>query len=113
MNHLNDLSEIKLPCGNSLYISNLISASKRKVIDEKNIKAIISIGDEPMEQVNYHGEDWVITVMPISIIDEANSNIQKYFKDTHRFVKEHVDQGNKVLIHCFAGKIRNMRHDTY
>lgn len=74
-------------------------------LKKSNISHIISL--------TTHNEAPDMTVhqfkhLRISIIDKKGENIMKYFEQCNEFINEAVEQGNKVLVHCIAGRSRSV-----
>src|SRR5665647_2604026 len=81
-----------------LYLSDMRVANDLKLLQEKDIKGVISIGgmtEQPEylvhENLEYH---WIY------IDDEDYEPIKEYFQESIKFIKE---VNGAVLIHCWAG----------
>ena len=37
------------------------------------------------------------------VFDEGNVTLNPYFTEAYNFIENHLEQGNNVLVHCFAG----------
>ena len=48
-----------------------------------------------------------IDTMYITLQDSPNANISKYFDVTYEFIKKHIEKGENVLVHCWAGISRS------
>ncbi|KAF9348456.1 hypothetical protein BGX26_000149 [Mortierella sp. AD094] len=44
----------------------------------------------------------------IAVPDMDETNLIKYFPETHKFIQGALDQGGKVLVHCMAGASRSV-----
>ena len=91
-----------------LFISNWDTSNNINFIQEKNIKAVITLemSLKPAEIVRYykmHNIDFI----HIRINDSENEDISKYFEDTFDFIREHLNKGENVLVHCAAGISRS------
>ena len=95
---------------NKLYLSNYVGASNLEELLKHNITHIINITDL-IE--NYFEDETDIYNNPlfkylkISIPDALNINITHYFQQAFEFIDNAINDGNSVLVHCFAGKSRS------
>ena len=95
---------------NKLYLSNYVGASNLEELLKHNITHIINITDL-IE--NYFEDETDIYNNPlfkylkISIPDALNINITHYFQQAFEFIDDAINDGNSVLVHCFAGKSRS------
>ena len=100
----NDISQIIT----GLYISNWATSNNINVLENKNIRAVISIETTPkpdyiLNYYNMRGIDY----MYINLYDAPNANISKYFDVTFNFIRKHLSIGENVLVHCMAGISRS------
>lgn len=91
-----------------LYISNWYTSNNKEIIQEYNIKAVITIEThkKPEDIINYYKEN-NIDFMYIDIEDDINSDISKYFDITYNFINKHLQNNENVLVHCYAGISRS------
>lgn len=86
-----------------LFLSSFKIARDINKLQELNIKGIINVTKDIL---NYH-EDKGIKYCNIPINDSWTDNIIDYFDTTHKFIDEHLNRGENVLVHCFAGISRS------
>ena len=43
----------------------------------------------------------------INVLDSPSANLKQHFQICIRFIKEAIEQGGQVLVHCFAGVSRS------
>jgi protein-tyrosine phosphatase len=100
----NDISQIIT----GLYISNWSTSNNINVLQDKNIRAVISIETEPKpDYIIYYYKTHGIDFMYINLYDSPNADISKYFDVTFNFIKNHLARGENVLVHCMAGISRS------
>jgi protein-tyrosine phosphatase len=66
-------------------------------------EAVVSLGNEPDSYRTRPG----ITYLRIVIGDDEDEEISKHFEATSAFIQEHLQKGDRVLVHCSAGKSRS------
>lgn len=94
--------------GAEIYISGVESLIYgENDLFENNIYTVLSFLDE------YHKPEY-LTNLPTwirhyytSIKDNPNENITKYFQSSYKVIKDTLDLGRSVLIHCRAGISRS------
>jgi len=86
-----------------LFISGFYEALQESTILNNNIKAIISLRDNPFYEVEHPNVD----IYNITLPDEPSQNIHLYFQSTRAFIKKYIDNGKNVLVHCTAGVSRS------
>lgn len=67
------------------------------------VKAIVSLGTRGCGYVTHEN----IFYCRIVICDEPESNIRQHFDLACDFIKNHLDAGRQVLVHCQAGVSRS------
>lgn len=93
----------------NLYISDWFSSDDKHLIEENNIKAIITL-ETRFKNRNildfYKSRN--IDYMYIYIMDDSRSLLYMYFNDTYNFIKRHIEKNENVLVHCWAGISRSV-----
>lgn len=92
----------------NLYISDWFSSNDKHLLEQNNIKAIITLetrfkNDEILELYRKMKIDY----MYIYILDDPRSYIYMYFNDAYYFIKRHIEKNENVLVHCWAGVSRS------
>jgi protein-tyrosine phosphatase len=78
-------------------------AVSKNILLKKGITHILSVIDGLLPP---HPKDFVYKC--VEITDVKNSNILRHFRATTKFIEEALKtKGNKVLVHCFAGRSRS------
>lgn len=65
--------------------------------------AIVSLGSSANSYKTRPG----ITYLRVVIDDADDEDISKHFEATSAFIREHLQQGHAVLVHCYAGISRS------
>jgi protein tyrosine phosphatase len=108
-----DYCNLKLPMENKkgaheiiegLYLGGLDSATNIEFLEEKSIKFVLSILDEPD-----------IPTIPLDTIkhkviiaeDNKTQNLIQYFDEAHESIDNNLRDGNNVLVHCAEGVSRS------
>ena len=91
-----------------LYVSNWEASDNPQILSSNNIRAIITLETRPKSNsiLNYY-KTHNIDHMYIYIADAPNANISEHFQDTYDFIKYHIERGDNVLVHCWAGVSRS------
>lgn len=97
------VSLIPMETGN-VYISNLPFAQRTNLIKEKNIGAIITIGDSPIHTVSH---PHIHATYQILCLDDSEMSLYEHFEPTYNFINENLSNKKNVLVHCFAGYSRS------
>lgn len=85
-----------------LYLSSGNIASNKEELEKYKIKGIINVTkDIPC----YY--ETTIKYLRIPIDDSIQTEISKYFEDAHKFIDEHINKGESILVHCKAGISRS------
>jgi dual specificity MAP kinase phosphatase len=95
---------------NKLYLSNYVGASNLEELLKHNITHIINITDlieNYFENETDIYNNPLFKYLKISIPDALNINITDYFQQAFEFIDDAINDGNSVLVHCFAGKSRS------
>jgi hypothetical protein len=91
---------------NKLYLSNYVGASNLEELLKHNITHIINITDlieNYFENETDIYNNPLFKYLKISIPDALNINITDYFQQAFEFIDDAINDGNSVLVHCFAG----------
>ena len=100
----NDIDEI-IP---RLFISNWDTSNNPSALENKNIKAVITLETTPKpDYILYYYKIKGIDYMYINLPDFPGADISKYFDTTYNFIKKHLSKGENVLVHCMAGISRS------
>lgn len=91
-----------------LYISNWIDSNNISLLEKNNIKAVITLETmlKPDFIVDYYKRN-KIDFLYIHLQDHSSANISQYFDNTYDFIKKHINNGENVLVHCYAGISRS------
>lgn len=91
-----------------LYISNWDTSNNPEMIYNYNITGVITLESTPKPNsiLNYYQNN-NIQNMYIYIGDSPQEDISQYFDSTYDFIKNHIDAGGNVLVHCMAGISRS------
>ena len=88
--------------GSGVYIGDIASAYNRDQLNKLGITHIITaiLGVPPQ-----FPEDYVYMTVPVR--DVESEDIQKFLPETTEFIKDAVESGGKVLVHCICGVSRS------
>lgn len=106
------LSEIPLPNGKKLFISDANSASTRELLEAHNIGGIVSIRTSyaylsPIyKNIDELDDDYEIH--RIHMNDNPHTSLIEHMNPIIQFIEEHTTDTQHVLIHCTAGKSRSV-----
>jgi len=95
-------NNISIILPNKLYLTNYIGASNLEELQTNKITHIINITDIIENYFENH-----FKYLKISIPDSHNITITDYFPTTFEFIDNAINNGGRVLVHCFAGKSRS------
>lgn len=96
--------------GGTVYVGNLVAASNKRALKERNICAIVNC--QGVESENYFEDDELMDYhrFPVSHLAIAASSTQSLmdggFQQAFDFIDSHIREGRSVLIHCLAGAHR-------
>lgn len=85
-----------------LYIGSIGAALNKNFLLENQIGFILTVADN----LNNSFPD-LFTYKSIEILDTIDFNILNVLDQAFEFIDTAVNSGNKVLVHCFAGKSRS------
>ena len=73
-----------------LYISNWETSNNPEILNRYKIKAVITLEttNKPPQILKYY-KDNGIEFLYISLFDNQNSDIYRYFDETYNFIKKH------------------------
>lgn len=91
-----------------LYISNWNTSNNLLELHKNKIKAVLTIEtrNKPDNIINYYRTN-NIDYLFLSLDDLPTENISKYFDISYIFINKHVNKGDNVLVHCWAGVSRS------
>ena len=100
----NDIVEI-IP---RLFISNWDTSNNPVVLQNNNIKAVITLEtiQKSADTLAYYDANNIDHIY-IYIGDHPMENISQYFDRTYDFINRHISRGDNVLVHCMAGVSRS------
>ena len=87
---------------NNLYIGGIIEATDKKWLQNRNITHIVNA---TKEIPNFFPSS--IRYLNLYLIDMPEQNLTHVLEKSYRFIKDAVDKGGNVLVHCFAGISRS------
>lgn len=94
---------------NKLFLGNVRCITEKKVLDILGADIIISIlSEDEYERFgvtsNCIGDrEWCRLILE----DDEDEKIGKYFIEVHKIIKEGIEKGKTVLVHCAAGISRS------
>merc|ERR1712133_32385 len=98
-------------CFPHLFIGDLGAAKNKSYLKRAGITHVVNTAQgRRFATVDTDAEfyaDVGITYMGISCLDLPDQTIKDYFIDTANFIDEALNQGGKVLVHCFMGVSRS------
>lgn len=106
------LSEIPLPNGKKLFISDANSASTCELLEEHNIFGIISIRTSYAYLSPIYKKiddlDNKYDIHRVHMNDNPHTSLIEHINPIIQFIEEHTFDTQHVLIHCTAGKSRSV-----
>lgn len=88
-----------------IYISNLETCNPRSFL-KYNIQNVICLVNPEIEHLHLYPRD-TIHQLQIAIYDHPRSDLYSVFKRTNKFIKDALQRGENILIHCHAGVSRS------
>ena len=90
---------------NGLYLGNINSVYDHEEMKKLGITHVISViaGFYP-----YLSEDNKFNYLILNALDTENTNLMDYFEICNDYIDQALENNNKVLIHCMAGKSRSV-----
>jgi len=84
------------------YLGSIGAAFNRKVLQDASVGHILCCCDNVKEAYPN-----VFKYRMLKLLDRPDEDITKYFDETSEYIHEILSKGEKVLVHCFAGKSRS------
>jgi len=84
------------------YLGSIGAAFNRKILQEQSVGHILCCCDDVKEAY-----PTVFKYRMLKLLDKPDEDITRYFDETGEYIHEILSKGEKVLIHCFAGKSRS------
>lgn len=86
----------------NLYLGDFASAANRETLREQGFTHIITaiLGVDEM-----YPDDFKYLILPLR--DVRSEDIFSVFPDSYTFIREALNEGGKVLVHCMAGASRS------
>ena len=85
---------------NKLWIGDFES---QREFPSPQIKAVVSLGTRHCGYVRREG----VTYLRLNAKDAPSQDLKQYFEQSNAFIKQHLDKGEQVLVHCEAGVSRS------
>lgn len=107
------LSEVKLPDGRHIYISDAPSAADTYLLERHNIKGMVTIRTSyailsPIyKRIDQISEE-TMSKLHIHMDDVPSSNLIEHLNSITRFFNQCFEENRNVLIHCTAGRSRSV-----
>ncbi|MCJ1468381.1 tyrosine protein phosphatase yvh1 [Pseudocyphellaria aurata] len=95
----------RIPGDASLYIGALCSLQRKDALKQAHITHIVSVFRRPHPQDIPHPNDF--KRLAVEVDDLISENIIQHFPTSNAFIKEGLDAGGGVLVHCAMGKSRS------
>jgi protein-tyrosine phosphatase len=83
-----------------LYLSG-IDCINETILDKYNIKHVISVMNNPPKLSDKYNQ------FCIPINDDFSAVIRPYFESAHQIINDALNNGENILIHCYAGISRS------
>ena len=91
----------------ALYLGNIVAAQTESTLEERNIKAVLSVIDGiPIYDLIKDYEKNSVTHKHIKVNDSFDVDLASYFDEAFLFIEENLQKHN-VFVHCFMGVSRN------
>ena len=86
-----------------IYLGGIDSVYDKDELKKLGIKNIISViaGFEPPYPENFN-------YLVLNALDTVNTDLKEYFETTNNFIDDALDNDEKILIHCMAGRSRSV-----
>ncbi|KAM4702901.1 protein phosphatase Slingshot homolog 3, partial [Rhinophrynus dorsalis] len=85
-----------------LYLGSEWNASNLEELQKNKVSHILNV---TREIDNFYPE--IFKYLNIRVLDEENTNLLQYWKETHHFISSARHQGSRVLVHCKMGVSRS------
>ena len=86
----------------NLWLGDMSAAYNKVILKKNGMTHILTVasGIPPKFPSNF-------TYKVVTILDSPSANLKAHFNSCLRFIKQALDQGGCVLVHCFAGVSRS------
>ena len=96
----------KFPGTASIYIGSVIDAQSLEVLQMQGITHILNVAYECDFDESILKSDIVIKKIPLR--DSSEQDLLSVMDETYNFINECIQEGGKILVHCFAGVSRSV-----
>ncbi|KAF1839292.1 dual specificity protein phosphatase 12 [Decorospora gaudefroyi] len=93
----------RIPGDLNLYIGGMFTLRRREALQQANITHVVSVLRTPLDQELFSS----FKHMVVEVDDVDDENLLEHFPATNRFIKEGLEGGGGVLVHCAMGKSRS------
>lgn len=92
----------------NIYIGNRDSAYNTKELSDNNIQCVLCIETviKSEELINWYEQNKIMHYQ-ISILDNSDADISKYWEDIYNIISDHYCNHKNILIHCQMGVSRS------
>ncbi|KAF2035448.1 dual specificity protein phosphatase 12 [Setomelanomma holmii] len=94
----------KVPGDLKLYIGGMFTLRRREALQQANITHVLSVLRSPLDQELFRPFK---KHMIVEVDDVEDENLLEHLPATNRFIKDGLDSGGGVLVHCAMGKSRS------
>lgn len=86
----------------NLWLGDMSAAYNKVILKKNGMTHILTVasGIPPKFPSNF-------TYKVVTILDSPTANLKAHFNSCIKFIKQAIDQGGTVLVHCFAGVSRS------
>lgn len=92
---------------NSLYLGTTYDADDEQELLKHNIKRVLNVATECNPKVAQNPDNHEIKVKKIPLRDHSDENIAAFFDEALEFIREGIEKGEAVLVHCRQGYSRS------
>ena len=85
-----------------VYLGNINSVYDYEEMKKLGITHIISV------VAGFYPSDKSFNYLILNALDTENTNLSEYFEICNNYIDEVLENNNKILIHCMAGKSRSV-----
>ncbi|KAH3743422.1 mapk phosphatase 2 [Pelomyxa schiedti] len=90
-----------------LYLGDQENAYNSELLEELGITHVLSVAEIANMDDHLAMFDSHIQVATIQLLDQADANISAYFDQAIAFIRESINEGGTVLVHCVWGMSRS------
>ncbi|OCK73916.1 phosphatases II [Lepidopterella palustris CBS 459.81] len=94
----------QVPRAGNLYIGGFYALYQTTLVESANITHVLSVINPSLLDMELLSS---FKHYMIEVEDDPNENLLQYFEDSNRFVREGLEQGGGVFVHCAMGKSRS------